>query len=104
MIPNPEYKENPNLYKMPEIKYVGFELWQVKAGSIFDNIMLTNSLDEAMEFAKETWGKSIEGEKAMKAKQDVRALLVLLSCLCIRSCNDRHMRTRHDCTPPTTAR
>jgi calreticulin len=56
---------------VPEIKYIGFELWQVKAGSIFDNVMLTHSLDEAMQFAKDTWGKTIEGEKEMKAQADV---------------------------------
>jgi calreticulin len=71
MIDNPEFKDDPKLYVMPPIKYVGFELWQVKSGSIFDNIMLTDSVDEALKFAKETWGKSIEGEKAMKKKQDV---------------------------------
>ena len=73
MIPNKDFKDDPKLYVVPEIKYVGFELWQVRAGSIFDNIMLTHDLDEALQFAKDTWGKSIEAEKAMKAKQDVRA-------------------------------
>lgn len=75
MIANPEFKDDPKLYVVPEIKYVGFELWQVKAGSIFDNIMLTHDLDEALQFAKDTWGKTIEGEKAMKAKADVRSQL-----------------------------
>lgn len=74
LIPNPDFKDDPALYKLPPIKYVGFELWQVKAGSIFDNIMVTDSLDEALAFAKETWGKSIEGEKEMKAKIEVRML------------------------------
>lgn len=72
MIPNKEFKDDPKLYVVPEIKYVGFELWQVKAGSIFDNIMLTHNLDEALQFAKDTWGKTIEAEKAMKAEQDAK--------------------------------
>lgn len=76
MITNPEFKDDPKLYVVPEIKYVAFELWQVKAGSIFDNIMLTHDLDEALQFAKDTWGKTIEAEKAMKAKQDVRSIFL----------------------------
>lgn len=80
LIPNPEFKDDPKLYVVPEIGYVGFELWQVKSGSIFDNIMLTHDLEEALQFAKDTWGKSIEGEKAMKEKQDVRAPLYFSLC------------------------
>ena len=72
MIDNPEYKEDQALYKRPLIKFVGFELWQVKSGTIFDNIILTDSKDEAMKFAKDTWGKSIEKEKEMKEKIEVR--------------------------------
>ena len=65
-IDNPEFKEDKELYKRGKIGYVGFELWQVKSGTIFDNIILTDSKDEALAFAKETWGKNIEGEKKMK--------------------------------------
>merc|ERR1719453_3063319 len=41
-IPNPEYVPNDALYKFDDLKYVGFELWQVKAGSLFDNILVTD--------------------------------------------------------------
>lgn len=74
LIPNPDFVDDPELYKLPPLKYVAFELWQVKAGSIFDNIMVTDSLDEAMQFAKDTWGKNSEAEKAMFEKVQVRAL------------------------------
>lgn len=57
-IDNPEYKPNPDLYIYPDSKYVGFELWQVKAGTIFDNIIVTDSLEEANKFADSTWGKN----------------------------------------------
>lgn len=57
-IDNPEYKPNPDLYIYPDSKYVGFELWQVKAGTIFDNIIVTDSLEEAKKFADSTWGKN----------------------------------------------
>ena len=56
---------------------MAFELWQVKAGSVFDNVMLTDSKNEALQFARDTWGKQIEGEKAMKAKIEVRRATLL---------------------------
>ena len=77
MIDNPEFVEDKKLYYRGPIGYVAFELWQVKSGSIFDNIIVTDSKDEAIAFAKETWGKNIEGEKKMKA-----AIEVCSSCLC----------------------
>jgi hypothetical protein len=64
-IDNPEYKHDDKLYLQKDIKYVGFELWQVKAGTIFDNIMVTDSLEEAKKFAEDTWGKTKDAEKEM---------------------------------------
>jgi calreticulin len=70
-IDNPEYKHDDKLYLQKDIKYVGFELWQVKSGTIFDNIIVTDSLEEAKKFAEATWGKTKDGEKEMfdKAKE-----------------------------------
>lgn len=75
MIPNPDFADDKNLYKYDGIGAVGFEIWQVKAGSIFDNIIVTDSIDEAEAFIAETWTKNKVGEKAMfdaqaKAKAD----------------------------------
>lgn len=70
-IDNPDFVDDKELYKRGSIGYVAFEIWQVKSGSIFDNIMLTDSKEEAITFAKDTWGKQIEGEKAMRAKVEV---------------------------------
>lgn len=69
-IDNPEFKPNPKLYLYPDSSFVGFELWQVKAGSVFDNIIVTDSLDEAKEFAEGTWGKTKDAEKAMFDAQE----------------------------------
>ena len=41
-IDNPEYEADANLYKFDDIGAVGFDLWQVKAGTIFDNILVTD--------------------------------------------------------------
>lgn len=65
-IPNPEYKEDPSLhFRAKDVSYVGFELWQVKSGSIFDNIIITDSLAEAKKFADEFIKKEQAKEKAM---------------------------------------
>ena len=65
MIPNPEYVADDQLYKFDDLRYVGFELWQVKAGSIFDNVLVTDDVEYAREFAEKTWGASKDAEKAM---------------------------------------
>lgn len=68
IIDNPAYKPMPDLYLFPDTKFVGFELWQVKSGSIFDNILVTDDLAAALQFAQDTWGKSKDAEKAMLEK------------------------------------
>jgi len=70
MVPNPDYKPDSSLYLYEKIKYVGFELWQVKAGSIFDNIIVTDNYEEAEKFGDETWEKTKDGEKAMFDKEE----------------------------------
>jgi calreticulin len=69
LVPNPEYFEDPNLYVFNSNKYVGFEIWQVKSGTIFDNIIITDDVAEAAKLAELT-EKTREGEKKMKEKQD----------------------------------
>jgi len=64
-IANPEYVADETLYKFDELKYVGFELWQVKAGSLFDNILVTDDAEYAKKFAEDTWGKNKDAEKKM---------------------------------------
>jgi len=69
-IDNPEYVEDPNLYLYKDLGAIGFDLWQVKSGTIFDNVIITDSVERAEEFAKETWVKTKEPEKKMKDEQD----------------------------------
>jgi len=64
-IPNPAFVDDPSIYKHDHLKYVGFELWQVKAGSIFDNIFVGDSAEEAAAFAQETTLAAQAAEKAM---------------------------------------
>merc|ERR1719193_630023 len=69
-IENPEYSADPNLYKFDDIGAVGFEIWQVKSATIFDNIIVTDDVAEAEAFAKETFEATKDGEKKMKDKFD----------------------------------
>lgn len=62
-IDNPEYKHDDNLYLLKDLKYLGFELWQVKSGSIFDNVIVTDNLEEAIKFGEATWGAIKDQEK-----------------------------------------
>jgi calreticulin len=69
-IDNPEYTEDPNIYLFKDLGLIGFDLWQVKSGTIFDNMIITDSAKRAEEFGNETWGKTKDGEKKMKDAQD----------------------------------
>jgi len=73
LIANPKYTEDSNLYLYKDNGAVGFELWQVKAGTIFDNILVTDSVDEAKAHADATWAKTKKGEKDAKDEQDKKA-------------------------------
>jgi len=72
-IPNPEYKEDKTIGLYDSHKYIGIEVWQVKAGTIFDNFLVTDSVETANEWAQKTL-KTQEGEKAAhKVEQDAKA-------------------------------
>lgn len=72
MIPNPDYVYDEKMHAVcPNgCTHVGFELWQVKSGTIFDDIIVTDSLEEAQKFAEETFFKKKDGEKAMYDEQN----------------------------------
>jgi len=53
-IVNPAYVNDDDMYIFDSIAYVGFEIWQVRSGTIFDNIIVTDNIAEANEFAEIT--------------------------------------------------
>lgn len=82
-----DFKDDPELYVFPKLKYVGIELWQVqlpslflcepflylfrtlmvkiirhqvKSGTLFDNVLITDDPEYAKQVAEETWGKNKE--------------------------------------------
>ncbi|KVH99491.1 Calreticulin, partial [Cynara cardunculus var. scolymus] len=69
MIDNPDFKDDPDLYVFPKLKYVGIELWQVKAGTLFDNVLICDDPEYAKQLAEETWGKQKDAEKAAFEKK-----------------------------------
>jgi len=74
MIDNPDWYDDDNLYAYDSNKYVGIEIWQVKAGTIFDNILVTDDMEEANKWAEKT-KKTQEGEKKAfdKAEEERKA-------------------------------
>jgi len=64
LIANPAFKDDKTLYAFKDLAAVGIELWQVKAGTLFDNIIVTDSLEEATALSTATWLKTKDAEKA----------------------------------------
>jgi len=69
-IPNPDYAHDAFLYRYQDIGAIGLDLWQVKSGTIFDNILITDDPAEAEAFAQETFEVTKIGEKQMKEAQE----------------------------------
>jgi len=69
-IDNPDYYEDNEVVTFPSLGYVGFELWQVKSGTIFDNIIVTDSVAEAETFMSETFTKNKAAEKESFEEKD----------------------------------
>merc|ERR1712232_485226 len=68
-IANPEYVDDDAVGSYSDFGFLGFDLWQVKGGTIFDNVILTDDKAEADEFAKK-WKALNEVEKAKKKEAD----------------------------------
>jgi calreticulin len=68
-IANPEYKDDDTLYKYDDFSFIGFDLWQVKGGTIFDNVIITDDKAEADAFAKK-WKALSDVEKSKKKEED----------------------------------
>lgn len=73
-IDNPEYSPDDELYLYNDIGAIGIDIWQVKSGTIFDNIIITDSVEEAKAFSEETYMKlkPVEEEKRKAAEEEER--------------------------------
>merc|ERR1712185_96513 len=68
-IDNPEFVDDDSVYKFAEFGFIGFDLWQVKAETIFDNIIITDDVAEADAFAAK-WKALNDVETAKKKEED----------------------------------
>merc|ERR1712147_394983 len=64
-----EFVDDDAVYKYADFGFIGFDLWQVKAETIFDNIIITDDAAEADSFA-EKWKALNEVETAAKKEED----------------------------------
>jgi len=69
-ISNPDYVDDQEMYKYENFGAVGIDVWQVKAGTIFDNIIITDNVEEAEDFMKETFTANKDAEKSMFDKAE----------------------------------
>merc|ERR1711967_120866 len=68
-IDNPEYEDDDTVYKYADFGFIGFDLWQVNGGTIFDNVIICDDKAEADAFAAK-WKALSEHEKAEKKKEE----------------------------------
>merc|ERR1712093_718778 len=70
LIDNPKYAADDKLYSFAKFGTVGIDVWQVKSGTIFDNLLITDDVEYAKQHGEKGWKAQKDGEKAMKEKAD----------------------------------
>src|SRR5690349_14673511 len=63
-IANPAYVEDNEIYAKDNA-FVGFDLWQVKSGTIFDNILIADDISDAEKVLADTFTANKAKEKEM---------------------------------------
>ncbi|KAM7272546.1 hypothetical protein ACFE04_027209 [Oxalis oulophora] len=71
-IDNPEFEDDPDLYVLKPIKYVGIEVWQVKGGSVFDNILICDDPAFAKQRVEEVFSNREAEKEALEEAEKVR--------------------------------
>lgn len=70
-IANPKYEADDKLYLIRKpLTHVAIDLWQVKSGSIFDNIIIGDDLAEVNAIVDATWKATKDAEKAALDAKD----------------------------------
>jgi len=69
-IANPDYKEDKELYLVRKpLGTVGIDIWQVKSGTVFDNIIIADSVEEVKAFNEKNFFAHREAEKKVLDEQ-----------------------------------
>lgn len=63
-IPNPEFFEDLQPFKMTPFSAVGLELWSMTSDIFFDNFMVTDDRNTADRWANDGWGLKKSAESA----------------------------------------
>ncbi|KAK2962182.1 putative Calnexin like protein [Blattamonas nauphoetae] len=63
LIPNPKYAPSLQTVPFKRIRYVGIDVWQVTAGSLFDNFFIGDDVSEYRQFIESTWVLQNKAEK-----------------------------------------
>mmetsp|Transcript_114398 Transcript_114398/g.202778 ORF Transcript_114398/g.202778 Transcript_114398/m.202778 type:complete len:398 (-) Transcript_114398:38-1231(-) len=71
-IANPDFHDDPDIYLFKDFGFIGIDLWQMKAGTLFDNIIITDDPAEADAFVPkwEALAKVEHEELEKKAERD----------------------------------
>jgi len=72
LIDNPDYVYDDKIYAFNNVGGIGIEIWQVKAGTIFDDILITSDVAKASAAAEKILARVAE-EKEAKSKADAKA-------------------------------
>ena len=64
-VDNPEFKDDATIGVYEDLAFAGIDVWQVKAGTVFDNIMVTDDIAEAEAHAAKTWKLLAPHEKEL---------------------------------------
>merc|ERR1711934_273629 len=68
-IANPKFEDDQTIGQYASFAWVGIDVWQVKSGTIFDNLLITDDADAA-KAAADKIKVSMEAEKKMKEEKD----------------------------------
>lgn len=68
LVANPKYAKQLDKLPFKRIRYVGFDLWQVTAGTIFDNIFIGDDIREYKQFVEQGWRAQNKAEKGAGVK------------------------------------
>ncbi|KAL8159223.1 hypothetical protein V2J09_000760 [Rumex salicifolius] len=71
-IDNPEFEDDPDLYVMKPIKYVGIEVWQVKGGSVFDNVLICDDPEYAKHVVDDVFANRDAEKDSFEEAEKVR--------------------------------
>jgi len=69
-IDNPAFEKDVQLASYDNLAHVGYELWIVNNGTIFDNILVTDDIEYAKAQGEKLWRPTQAGEKEVKEKWD----------------------------------